>query len=105
VEVIEVSPRSAGPAVSAIIVVIAIAPWSTPPSTGAGAESAFVRVDQVGYPSDAPKRAFLLAPVAEPGATFSVVTQDGAVVASGAVGERLGRWSAGAGDLPDRGGG
>ncbi|MDP9184752.1 MAG: glycoside hydrolase, partial [Actinomycetota bacterium] len=34
--------------------------------------SAFVRIDQMGYPSAIPKRAFLMSSVAETGATFSV---------------------------------
>ena len=49
-----------------------------PPSGGA---SAFVRVNQVGYPTGASKRAYLMASAAETGATFAVKNSSGATVA------------------------
>jgi endoglucanase len=59
------------------------------------APSAFVRVNQLGYPSTAAKRAYLLSSVAETGATFAVRrSPGGAAVLTGAVGASLGRWSA-----------
>jgi hypothetical protein len=68
--------------------------------TGAGAtaSTAFVRVDQIGYPSSATKRAYLLATGSESGATFSVRADDGSIVLEGDLGERLARWS---GRYPD----
>ncbi len=57
------------------------------------AVAAVVRVDQVGYAVGSSKRAYLMSPVAEPSATFSVVDPDGTVVDSGMVGTQLGSWS------------
>jgi endoglucanase len=52
-----------------------------------------VRVNQLGYPSSAPKRAYLLAPVAEVGAHFSVRNGAGTIVFSAPVGTDQGAWS------------
>jgi endoglucanase len=57
------------------------------------ANSAFVRVNQVGYPAVASKRAYLMSNVAEPGAAFSVKDATGATVFSAPVGANLGAWS------------
>jgi endoglucanase len=55
---------------------------------------AFVRVDQLGYPSPGSKRAYLIASAAESGATFSVqASSGGAETINGSVGRSLGRWS------------
>ncbi len=53
-----------------------------------------MRVNQAGYPTGAPKRAYLLASVAEPRATYRVTNARGRTVLAGAVGPALGRWSA-----------
>jgi len=68
--------------------------------TGAGlAQSAFVRVNQVGYVSGASKRAYLMASGAETGATFAVKDSSGATVfGPAAIGTSLGSWS---GSYPD----
>ena len=67
---------------------------SLEPTAGApGAASAFVRVNQVGYPSGASKRAYLMSTAAETGATFSVTNQAGATVLSAPIGANLGKWS------------
>jgi endoglucanase len=55
--------------------------------------SAFVRVNQVGYPLTASKRAYLMASVAETGATFSVRNASGDPVFSAPIGANLGSWS------------
>jgi endoglucanase len=55
--------------------------------------SAFVRVNQVGYPMAASKRAYLMASVAETGASFSVKNASGIAVFTGSVGASLGSWS------------
>jgi hypothetical protein len=58
------------------------------------AAGAFVRVNQVGYPSTAPKRAYLMSTGNETGATFTVrEAADGEVVYSAPVGASLGSWS------------
>ncbi len=55
---------------------------------------AFVRIDQLGYPASASKRAYLLSPVAARGARFVVANADsGAIVASGRAGRSTGAWS------------
>jgi endoglucanase len=62
--------------------------WSAPAPT-----AAFVRVNQVGYPATASKRAYLMATVAETGATFSVQDSTGRTVFSAPIGANLGSWS------------
>src|ERR1700689_5405718 len=58
------------------------------------AAGAFVRINQVGYPSTAPKRAYLMSTGNETGATFMVrEAADGEVVYSAPVGASLGSWS------------
>src|SRR6266403_5578654 len=63
------------------------------------AQSAFVRVNQVGYVSGASKRAYLMASAVETGATFSVKNSSGATVYSAAIGANLGSWSTAYPDL------
>jgi endoglucanase len=55
--------------------------------------AAFVRVNQVGYPSTASKRAYLMSSAPETGATFTVRNASGATVLSAPVGANLGAWS------------
>src|ERR1700727_2377476 len=60
----------------------------------AAAGSAFVRVDQVGYASASPKRAYLMSHADQSGAPFSLLRAgDGTPVFSGTVGASLGAWS------------
>jgi endoglucanase len=75
-------------------VLIAAGSAAVRPQAAAAAKPAYVRVDQVGYPTAAPKRAYLLSPVPEPGATFSVVGADGVTVHTAPIGALLGSWSA-----------
>ena len=66
----------------------------------AHAQTAFVRVNQVGYPSSGPKRAYLMSSAAETGATFVVKNSSGATVFGPAgVGANLGSWSNGYPDV------
>lgn len=67
-----------------------------PLTSGADATGgALIRVNQVGYASSAPKRAYLMSTGNETGATFSVRrSADGAVVFSATVGPSPGAWSA-----------
>jgi endoglucanase len=58
------------------------------------AQSAYVRVSQVGYEtSETPFRAYLMSEVAESGATFKVLNSKGKTSYSGKVGALLGTWS------------
>src|ERR1700691_1318701 len=60
----------------------------------AQAQSAYVRVSQVGYePGPTAARAYLMATAAEPGATFKVVSANGDTAYSGKVGALLGTWA------------
>jgi len=74
-----------------LVVVAVAAPAVAQPS--AGASVACVRVNQVGYPDGVSKRAYLMSPVAAPGAAFALVDDGGATVLSGTVGAGLGSWS------------
>jgi endoglucanase len=67
---------------------------AAPPSAGSAAgPAAFVRMNQIGYPANASKRAYLMSNVDESGATFSVRSANGRAVYSAAVGASLGSWS------------
>ena len=57
------------------------------------AQSAFVRVNQVGYVSGQPKRAYLMSSGSETGATFTVKNSSGITVFTGPIGSNLGSWS------------
>jgi endoglucanase len=57
------------------------------------AQTAFVRVNQVGYVGGASKRAYLMSSGAESGATFSVRNSSGASVLTAPIGANLGSWS------------
>lgn len=60
------------------------------------AQSAFVRVNQLGYVAAAAKRAYLMASSAETGATFTIRNSSGSVVfGPTAIGANLGSWSNG----------
>src|SRR5262249_20560198 len=59
----------------------------------AAAQSAFVRVNQVGYVSGAAKRGYLMASASEAGATFVVKNSGGTtVLGPTAIGASLGSW-------------
>jgi endoglucanase len=57
------------------------------------AQTAFVRVNQVGYLPTQTKRAYLMSSASETGATFSVKNSSGTTVFSGPIGANLGSWS------------
>jgi endoglucanase len=60
----------------------------------AAAQSAFVRVSQVGYETgQAPFRAYLMTTAAQSGAEFTVINPKGTTVYSGTAGALLGTWS------------
>ncbi|HZO74046.1 MAG TPA: glycoside hydrolase family 9 protein [Ktedonobacteraceae bacterium] len=64
-----------------------------PSSARAGSGSAFVRVNQMGYATNASKRAYLMATGVETGASFHVKNASGATVFSAPLGANLGSWS------------
>ena len=69
-------------------------------SSAAVAQSAFVRVNQVGYVSGAAKRAYLMASGVESGATFVIKNSSGSTVFGPvAIGANLGSWSTGYPDV------
>jgi endoglucanase len=72
---------------------IAMATFGLAASAAAAANEAFIRVNQVGYPTSAPKRAYLMSRKSLAGATFMVRSAKGASVFSGTVGSSLGAWS------------
>src|SRR4029079_12481256 len=80
--------------IAAVLFAALLEPASATGAPGDGA-TAFVRVNQIGYPVAAAKRAYLLASGDESGATFAVRTLDGTAVVSGSVGADLGSWSSG----------
>src|SRR5580692_6972595 len=57
------------------------------------ADSAYVRVNQVGYEAGVSVRAYLMSTAAETGAKFKVINSKGAVAYSGKIGALLGTWS------------
>ena len=57
------------------------------------ADTAFIRVNQVGYPTTAPKRAYLMSHRSESGQTFTVRSAQGAILFDGTVGASLGSWN------------
>src|SRR5947209_659165 len=69
-------------------------------SAFASAQSAFVRVNQLGYPSASAKRAYLMASGTETGATFVIKNSSGTTVfGPTAIGVNLGSWSGGYPDV------
>src|SRR5438477_9132903 len=69
-------------------------------SITAHAQTAFVRVNQVGYPSVGAKRAYLMSSAAETGATFVIKNSSGTTVfGPAAIGANLGSWSNGYPDV------
>jgi len=76
--------------VSPTIVSLMLLAWTRP----ALAQSAYVRVSQVGYETgETPFRAYLMSAAAGNGASFTVVNSQGAIVYSGHAGAFLGAWS------------
>src|SRR5262249_3863034 len=58
------------------------------------AQSAFIRVNQVGYVANAPKRAYLMSSSSEAGAAFSIRNSAGTSVLNGTIGAAVGSWGA-----------
>jgi endoglucanase len=89
-----VSKRSRRAVVALVIAgVAALATAGSIPNARSAVSSAFVRVNQVGYPAAVAKRAYLMSSVDATGATFNVKTAAGTVVFSGQAGASLGSWS------------
>jgi endoglucanase len=82
------TPTLAALATLALVAVPAVPQAHAAPA----ADTAFVRVNQVGYPAEGSKRAYLMSTAAETGGTFAV-RSGGVTVFSGSVGTDLGGWS------------
>jgi endoglucanase len=81
-------------AVTAALVVIAtLAPPSPGPAAASSTPDAFIRVDQVGYPSSATKIAYLMSGSAMGGDTFAVLNSHGIAAYTGRIGASSGRWN------------
>ena len=76
----------------ALVLSILLAVLTLMTAIPAAAQTAFVRVNQVGYPMSASKRAYLMTSTTETGATFKVLNSSGTSVFSAAVGAKLGSW-------------
>jgi endoglucanase len=63
------------------------------PRAESATTTAFVRVNQVGYPAGVPKRAYLMSTADATRTAFAVKNSSGAVVLSGQAGSSLGSWS------------
>ncbi len=84
--------RSAPMASIAMAAAVIMAAAATP--ARAASETAFVRVNQLGYATASQaKRAYLMSSAAETGATFAVRNSTGTTVFSGPIGAKLGKWS------------
>jgi endoglucanase len=82
---------------ASLLVAAAAAAAALVPGTHEGNRAsgrAFVRVNQIGYPAAAPKRAYLMASADESGAVFRVVDSDGTTLYTAPIGPSLGSWSA-----------
>ena len=84
-----------GPPGRALAAAAALACWLClcPVGAAGAADRAFVRVNQVGYPAGAPKRAYVIASFQDAGTPFNVQRSDGTTVLSGVLGTPVGSWS------------
>jgi len=71
-----------------LLIVLTALGWPSP----AAAQGNFVRVNQTGYVSSAPKRAYLMTSASSAGASFSVLNSSGSPVFSAAIGADQGTW-------------
>ncbi len=89
-----------GTVVAIAIAVVAVAAVAAPAAVltrpkpaGAATKPAYVRVDQVGYPSASNKVAYVVSPVAETGAVVTVIDAQGNTVSAPSLGATVGSWS------------
>jgi endoglucanase len=92
-ELLDRRARRTSAVLAAMVAAVAAGGAAPPAASPAGPPAAFVRVNQVGYPASASKRAFLMSSVDESAATFSVRNSTGAIVYTASVGAGLGAWS------------
>ncbi|MFL6226257.1 MAG: glycoside hydrolase family 9 protein, partial [Actinomycetes bacterium] len=88
-----IAARSGRLALLAAIVVVVGGLSATAARSAPAPSSAFVRVNQVGYPAAASKRAYLMASTADTGATITERTGSGQAELTAPVGADLGSWS------------
>ena len=84
-------------ALASVAVTMAALASASAGTLAASADETFVRVNQIGYETQAPKRAYVLSTGDETGARFTIRAPSGMVALRGAVGSSLGTWSARAG--------
>jgi endoglucanase len=80
-------------ALCAVLLAVIAGGAAPAPASPATSPAAFVRVNQVGYPGTASKRAYLMSSVDDAAAIFSVRNSSGATIYSARVGASLGAWS------------
>src|SRR6186997_3688570 len=84
-------------AVAALVTIVSVSAGGSVPraqsAPNPGGGTAFVRVNQIGYPAGTSKRAYLMSSVNQTGAAFALRTASGATVATGTAGASLGSWS------------
>ena len=81
-------------AIAACAATLALLALALAPSAARGAPEAVVRVDQLGYPNEGSKRAYLMSSVPEAGAPFVVARTSGPIVYTGTVAEPSAAWNA-----------
>src|SRR5947209_1610966 len=85
------TPRPRARLASALALTIVASAFLATPARGAS-DTAFVRVNQVGYPASSSKRAYLMSSADESGAMFAV-RSGGTTVFTAPIGSALGKWS------------
>src|SRR6202020_633549 len=62
------------------------------PAASLAADNAFVRINQLGYLTGSPARAYLMSKGTETGATFQVLNAKGVALSTASIGASLGVW-------------
>ncbi|WP_433832292.1 glycoside hydrolase family 9 protein [Actinoplanes sp. CA-015351] len=84
----------ARPAIALVTALLVVAgPVAAAATPAAAAVTSYIRLNQVGYPADQPKIAYLLGTSAQAGTAFSVIAADGSTAGSGTVGASRGSWN------------
>jgi endoglucanase len=76
-----------------LVCIATLAPLSQVPAAASATAGAFIRVDQIGYPSTGPKVAYLMSSTAMGGDSFTVLDSADMAVFTGTVGTSSGKWN------------